>query len=94
VILFGGQSYAYADRTETWSWDGQDWTQLLTRQAPPEDLAYRAQLVYLPGLQTVMLYNDLREKTVISDEFFTVTERSEVWVLSYLNLIFLPFIKE
>jgi len=94
AILFGGQSSPYNDPPETWTWDGQDWTQLLTRQTPPEDLAYGVQLVYMPSLQTVMLYNDLREKTVIPDESFTITESSEVWALNYLNLIFLPFIKE
>jgi hypothetical protein len=34
VILFGGQTYWDVDPTETWTWDGQDWTQLPTRQAP------------------------------------------------------------
>lgn len=92
VILFGGQSYAYVDTTETWAWDGQDWTQLPTRQTPPKELAYGVQLVYLPSLQTVMLYNDFRDKTIVSDESFTITERSEVWVLTYLNLIYLPII--
>ncbi|MBW1999801.1 MAG: hypothetical protein JRJ29_17795 [Deltaproteobacteria bacterium] len=92
VILFGGQTYLDVDPSETWAWDGQDWTQLPTRQAPPKELAYSAQLVYLPDLQTVTLYNALREKTIVSDESFTNTDRSEVWVLTYRNLVYLPII--
>jgi hypothetical protein len=92
VILWGGQMDMDADPTETWSWDGQDWTLLPARQAPPEALAYGAQLVYLPGLQAVMLYNDLREKIVLPDDSFIYTESSEVWVLTSRNAIFLPII--
>jgi hypothetical protein len=92
VILFGGQTYTYGDPTETWAWDGQDWTQLPTRQTPPKELAYGAQLFYLPDLQTVMLYNDFREKTMVSEKSIISTEHSEIWVLNYRNLIFLPVI--
>jgi hypothetical protein len=92
VILFGGQTYLDVDPTETWTWDGHDWKQPPTRQAPPKELAYSAQLVYLPDLQSVILYNALREKTIVSDESFTNTDRSEVWVLTYRNLVFLPII--
>jgi hypothetical protein len=92
VILFGGQTYAGADPTETWAWDGQDWMQLPIRQTPPRELAYGAQLVYLPVLQTTMLYNTFREKIVVPDESFTFAEHSEVWALTYLNLIYLPIV--
>lgn len=92
VILFAGQTYLDVDPPETWAWDGQDWTQLPTRQAPPKELAYGAQLVYLPDLQTVILYNALRQKTIVSDQNLTYTDRSEVWILAYQNLIYLPIV--
>ncbi len=92
VILFGGQTSLDVDPTETWAWDGQDWTQLPIRQTPPEELAYSAQLVYLPDLQTVILYNALREKTIVSDDSFINADSSEVWALTYRNLIYLPII--
>jgi len=92
VILFGGQSSLDVDLTETWSWDGQDWTKLPTRQAPPRELAYGAQLVYLPELQTVVLYNAFREKTIVSDESLIFTEHSEGWALTYRDLIYLPIL--
>jgi hypothetical protein len=90
VILWGGQTDLEVDPTETWAWDGQDWTLLPARQAPPEELAYGAQLVYLPGLQAVMLYNDLREKILLPDDTFIFTESSEVWVLTYRYVTYLP----
>jgi len=82
VILFGGQSYR-GMAIDTWVWDGQDWSELRTTQSPPPQIAYGAQLAYLPALQSVVLYNAFREKTIVSDESFTITERSEVWVLDY-----------
>ncbi|MEJ2600598.1 MAG: hypothetical protein P8Z00_19850 [Anaerolineales bacterium] len=93
VILFGGQTDLDVDPTETWAWDGDDWTLLPTRQAPPKELAYGAQLIYLPDLQAVALYNAFREKRIISDENFTITERSEVWALTYWNLLYLPVVR-
>jgi hypothetical protein len=92
VILFGGQASADVVPTETWAWDGQDWAQLLTRQAPPKELDYGAQLVYLPDLQTVIIYNAFREKKIVSDDSFINIERSEVWALTYRNLVYLPII--
>lgn len=92
VILFGGQTYLDVDPTETWAWDGQDWTQLPIRQAPPKELAYSAKLVYLPDLQTVILYNALRQNTLVSNKNPTYTDHSEVWVLTYQNLIYLPIV--
>lgn len=90
VILWGGQTDPEVDPAETWAWDGQDWTLLPARQAPPEALAYGAQLVHLPGLQAVMLYNDLREKIVLPDDTFIFTESSEVWILTYRYVTYLP----
>ncbi len=92
VILFGGQTYADSDPTESWAWDGQDWTQLPTRQEPSEELAYGAQLVYIPELQTVTLYNDFREKSITPNDDILFTERSGVWVLAYRYLFYLPII--
>ena len=92
VILWGGQTDLEVDPAETWAWGGQDWALLPTHQAPPEELAYFAQLVYLPDLQAVMLYNDLREKIVLPDDTFIFTESSEVWVLTYRYVIYLPII--
>jgi hypothetical protein len=91
VILFGGQTSTVFDPTDTWAWDGQDWTQLATHQAPPKELAFGAQLVYLPDLQTVVLYNAFREKIIV-DDGFKIIERSEVWALTYRNFIYLPLI--
>ena len=38
----------------------------------------------------VMLYNDLREKIVLPDDSYIFTESSEVWVLTYRYVIYLP----
>jgi hypothetical protein len=92
VVLFGGQTYLDVDPTETWTWDGQDWIQLLTHQAPPKELAYGAQLVYLPDLQSVILYSALRQKMIVSDKNLPDMDRSEVWILTYQNMIYLPLI--
>lgn len=92
VILFGGQTYLDVDPTETWAWDGQDWTLLPTRQAPSKELAYGAQLAYFPDLQSVLLYNAFREKTLNPDDTFTITEHSEVWALTYWNLLYFPMV--
>lgn len=94
VVLFGGQTYLDVDPTETWAWDGQDWAQLPTRQAPSKEMAYGAQLVYLPDLQSVVLYNDFRDKTSNPDDTFTSTDRSEVWALTGVYPAFLPFISK
>jgi hypothetical protein len=92
IILFGGQTHLVVDPTESWVWDGLNWTQLPTHQAPPEELAYGAQLVYLPDLKTVILYNTLREKTIVSDTRSANTDISEVWVLTYRKLMYLPIL--
>jgi hypothetical protein len=92
VILFGGQSYADINPTETWAWDGQDWTQMETRQAPPQELSYGVQLVYLPDLPRVVLFNDFRQKTSDHDGKTIFIERSEVWALTDLYTIYLPVI--
>lgn len=93
VTLWGGQTDLEVDPTETWVWDGQNWTLLPARQVPPELLAYGAQLAYMPGLQTVMLYNALREKTVLPDGSFIYTESSAVWTLNYRYLVYLPIMR-
>lgn len=82
VVLFGGQSFS-GMATDTWVWDGKDWSQLQTTESPPPQMSYGAQLVYMPALQAVVLYNSFREKSIISDESFTMIERSEVWILDY-----------
>jgi hypothetical protein len=82
VILFGGQSHGGL-ATDTWSWDGKDWTQLQTSQSPSPQVAFGARLVYVPSLKVIVLYNAFREKMIVSDESFTIIERSEVWVLEY-----------
>jgi hypothetical protein len=82
IVLFGGQSFG-GTATDTWVWDGQDWTQLQLVQSPPPEVADDPQLIYLPVLQSVVLYNAFRQKTITSDDSFTITERSEVWALTY-----------
>ncbi len=89
VILFGGQSFAYVDITETWAWDGQDWNKLEAIQTPPEELAYGAQLAYMPILNTVMLYNSFRPKPNPVDINF-----SSFWILNYRYLAYAPFIRK
>jgi hypothetical protein len=82
IILFGGQSEK-GIATDTWAWDGQDWTQLQTTQSPPPQVAYGARLAYFPDLESVVLYGVFREKKYLKDESFTMTERSEFWILDY-----------
>ncbi|MGB8212102.1 MAG: hypothetical protein WCE68_00960 [Anaerolineales bacterium] len=56
VILFGGDS-GYSTLIDTWAWDGQDWQQLQTIQSPPQFMSLiSVRMVYLPSLDTVMLY--------------------------------------
>ena len=90
VILYGGQASPPVP-TDTWAWDGIDWEQLQTFQTPPEALSYMARLVYMPALQTVMLFNDHRIKTF---DPFTFTEYMEGWMLTYQYFSFLPLILE
>ena len=82
IILFGGQTFDGLV-PDTWVWDGHDWAQLQTVESPPPQIAYGAKLIYLPDLQAIALYNSFREKIIVSDENFTMTERSEIWVLDY-----------
>ena len=92
VILWGGQTHLDVDPSETWAWNGLDWTLLPTRLTPPEGLAYYAQLAFLPEPQTIMLYNALREKTSLPDGSFIYTESSEVWILTDRYYVYLPVI--
>jgi Galactose oxidase, central domain len=92
VILFGGQTSVEVNPSETWAWDGQDWTKLLTFQTPPSEMAVGAQLVYLPDLQTVSLFNDFRQKIINPDYTATFIERTEVWALNSRYLVFSPLI--
>lgn len=94
VVIFGGQSYADVDPTETWVWDGQDWSPLPTSQSPPKEMTYAAQLVYLPTLRSVALYNASRKKTIGSDGEIYIFDQSEVWVLTYRDLVYLPIIRK
>jgi hypothetical protein len=92
VILFGGQSHG-GFVNDTWIWDGKDWQQLLTRQSPLKELAGGVQLVYIPRLQTDILYNDLIQKSPTPDINPFIIEHSEIWELTYQNLIFLPIVQ-
>lgn len=91
AVLFGGQTYPDANPSETWVWDGKDWKLLSTRQSPPDELASGAQLVYIPRFQTMILYNDFSQK-VTTPNIPIIIERSEVWKLSYQDLIYLPIV--
>lgn len=82
IILFGGQTYRGLIN-DTWIWDGQDWVHLQTKQSPPMQMTYGNQLVYIPSLRSIVLYNAFREKIIVSDEEFSTTERSEFWILDY-----------
>jgi hypothetical protein len=91
VLLFGGQT----DRdsaTDTWSWDGQDWIQLHTYYKPPIDIAYGVKLVYLPDLQTVVLFGDFRQKLCSKNESDCFSEKFQVWALTDQYLTYLPLI--
>jgi hypothetical protein len=94
VILYGGQAQAFTDRTETWAWDGDDWVLLPTIQSPPERLSYMAKLVYMPGLETVILVNDLREIIELPDGTIVFTEWMEVWALTDQYVNFLPLVTQ
>jgi hypothetical protein len=90
VIVWGGQvagGFSGGVATDTWAWDGQDWTQLPTYVEPPIELALYGQLVYLPELRTTVLIGDLRRKTCSSDVDCTFSEETQVWALTegYLN---------
>lgn len=90
VILFGGQDNSGV-ATDTWSWDGQDWTQMETFMAPPLEIAYPAQLVYLPDIQATALIGDLRRKDC-PGEVCTVSEEIQVWALIERYLSYLPIV--
>lgn len=85
VVLFGKATSA-----ETWTWDGQDWTQLHPHDQLPEELVEGAQLVYLPELQTVMLFGDYRWKTDDPEAEIHFGEFTEVWALAYQYFMHLP----
>jgi len=90
VILFGGQTSPAPNPAETWVWDGEDWIQLQLHNGLPEDLVFGAQLVYLPELQTVMLFGDYRWKTDDPEAEVHFGEYTEVWALNYQYFIYLP----
>lgn len=92
VVLFGGQSYAYADSSETWTWKEGDWEQLYPRESPSKEIAYGAQLFYLPNQGSVMLYNSLRLKSLEPGDEIAYSEQSVVWALAYRKSIYLPII--
>jgi hypothetical protein len=94
VTLYGGQTQAFTDPTETWAWDGDDWELLPTIQSPPERLSYMAELVYMPGLQTVIVVNDFRIKPLPNDDLSSYTDHMEVWGLYFQYMSFLPFVTE
>lgn len=93
VILFGGQTSLVPNPIETWAWDGKDWMLLSTHRAPPEELAYGSQLVYLPELQTVMLFGDYRWKSTDPEDEIQFGEYTEVWTLAHHNFVYLPVIR-
>ena len=90
VILFGGQTSPVQNPAETWAWDGEDWLLLPAKKAPPVELTYGAQLVFLPELQTVMLFGDYRWKTDNPEAEVQFGEYTEIWALNYQYFIFLP----
>jgi hypothetical protein len=92
VILFGGYAIGGIS-TDTWGWDGQDWTQLPTFLEPPVEIAYRAQLVYLPDLQTTVLIGDFRQK-ICSGVDCTFSEETQVWALVDRYLSYWPMISK
>lgn len=94
VIVFGGQAGGDLETwTQTWAWDGQDWTQLQTFITPPVEMAYGAQLVYLPRLHSVVLFNDNKQK-ICSNNECTFPEESEMWALTYQYLSYFPMINK
>jgi hypothetical protein len=66
LILFGGQTSVDNDGAETWAWNVGDWNQLQTSLTSPHGMAYGAQLIYLPNLQTEILFNDCGLKPIMS----------------------------
>ncbi len=78
VILVGFSSASGQYRSQTWVWDGSDWIELLTYQTLPIEMSYGGELVYMPGLQSVMYFNAFRQKP---PDFEAIIARSEVWAL-------------
>jgi hypothetical protein len=92
VIVFGGQVGGdQSEGAQTWAWDGQDWTQLQTFINPPEGMIYPAQLVYLPGLHSIVLFGDNRQKFCTNYDC-TSSDESEMWALNYEYLNYFPLI--
>jgi hypothetical protein len=92
VIVFGGQASGdLSTWTQTWAWDGQDWTQLETSLNPPTGMAFGAQLVYLSGLHSIVLFGDNSQK-ICTDYDCTVTDESQMYVLTYQYLNYFPII--
>lgn len=77
--------------TETWAWDGQDWTELQPAQPLPEALVNSGELVYLPALQAVAMFGEYYVKSESPDQSI---ERSEVWALVERYTSFLPIISQ
>ncbi len=91
VILFGGIPSTDIVPTDTWVWDGQSWTQLYTTFEPPDGMAYGADLVYLPVLKTIIVYNSITDKITRPEGMFYYSEHSDIWVLNDHRLIYFSY---
>lgn len=94
TLLFGGEypgDLAPTALNDLWAWDGQDWTQLPTRLTPSPELAFGAQLAYLPELQAVILVGDFFQKSCAIPGC-QLGEETQVWALTDRSLNYLPMI--
>lgn len=65
VVLFGAMQTNMSPRlTDTWAWDGNDWSQQTVTQAPPPDAAG---MVYDPAGQRVLLFTGVAHR-LFADE--------------------------
>jgi hypothetical protein len=87
VVLLGSDFSDNTENIQTWAWDGQDWTELDTMQVPPFEVAYSGELVYLSGLQTVVVFGEYYQKTLDPPPFI---EWSEAWALTSRYLLYFP----
>ena len=93
-VIMVGQHYAASpedvDHTETWAWDGQDWTEWLPAQPLPEDKIGDGRLVYVPELQTVVMISYVVIKPDDPDQ--PAYREWEIWALLDQKVIFLPIV--
>jgi hypothetical protein len=69
LVLFGGSGAGsnFPFYSDTWTWDGNTWTQLASASGPPERYAFG--MTYDPRQQAIVLFGglDLYDTVVLGD---------------------------